>query len=115
MYATFISAPKKNVAAGKGVVKIHTATQYSSGVLTTFGTWQCLYIHDGAFVFRYHRNTASGLKLIHKTVARFRLEMNVGRGDTQLKIECVFFPPPLFFKDDNFIEGSLGSCENQDE
>ena len=39
-----------------------------------------------------------GLNLIFSHFARLGLEMHIGRGDVDSKTECVFFPPPRFFR-----------------
>ena len=39
-----------------------------------------------------------GVKLIYDHFKRFGLEMHIGKGAKPSKTECVFFPPPVFFK-----------------
>jgi hypothetical protein len=38
------------------------------------------------------------MELIYHHFARFGLEMHIGRGSSESKTECVFFPPPQFFQ-----------------
>jgi hypothetical protein len=43
--------------------------------------------------------TGKGLASIHSHLARFGLEVHIGRGGDLSKTKCVFFPPPQFFND----------------
>jgi hypothetical protein len=62
------------------------------------------------------------LALVYCHFGCLRLEMHIGRGETPLKTECVFFPPPGFFdshmptlpaqEDDNEINNALGYGED---
>ena len=38
------------------------------------------------------------MDLVYHHFGRFGLEMHIGRGPSQSKAECVFFPPPQFFQ-----------------
>ena len=38
------------------------------------------------------------MELVYRHFARFGMEMHIGRGSSESKTECVFFPPPQFFQ-----------------
>ena len=85
---------ERDFAAGKGAIRGHSRSQYTSKSLTAFEIVQCLYVDDGAFVFDTCANLCKGLNLIHRVFGRFGLEMHIGREDKASKTECVYFPPP---------------------
>ena len=71
---------------------------FRSKQLTAYGVLQCLYVDDGAFPFGTREDLQRGMELIYHHFARFGLEMHIGRGSSESKTECVFFPPPQFFQ-----------------
>ena len=82
----------------KGKICSHTPAMFRSKKLTAYGVLQCLYVDDGAFPFGTREDMRRGLELIYHHFARFGLEMHIGRGTSESKTECVFFPPPQFFQ-----------------
>ena len=82
-------------------VRSVTGTRLTAGNLardlTAVKIFQCLYVDDGAFISSSRDNLIQGIDLIHHHFARLDLEMHIGRGTTPSKMECVFFPPPIFF------------------
>ena len=57
-----------------------------------------IYVYNGAFVFKSRRDLEKGLLLIFNHFFKFGLEMHTGRRTKPSKNECIFFPPPGFFK-----------------
>ena len=49
-------------------------------------------------MFESRRDIEKGLLLIFNHFAKFGLEMHISRGPEPPKTECIFFPPPGFFK-----------------
>jgi hypothetical protein len=71
---------------------------FKSRTLTAHEIFQCLYVDDGAFPFDSRESLEKGMTLIFRHFAKFGLEMHIGRNGEMPKTECVFFPPPQFFK-----------------
>jgi hypothetical protein len=69
-----------------------------SKTLTAYKILQCLYVDDGAFPFGTREDLKKGMELVYHHFGRFGLEMHIGRGTSQSKTECVFFPPPQFLQ-----------------
>jgi len=111
---TVRSVTDEDFASGKGVVKSHKPDQYKSPGLTAFEIIQCLYVDDGAFIFGTREDMTEGLQLVYDHFARFGLEMHIGRGETQSKTECVFFPPPNFFTNTESTPLELGTEETDE-
>jgi len=82
-----------------GCVCGHTPRIYTSRTLTAYEIYQPLYVDDGAFPFPTHDTLIKGLTLVHSHLARFGLEVHIGRDGAPFKTECIFFPPPQFFDD----------------
>jgi hypothetical protein len=82
----------------KGKICSHTPTMFAAKALTAYEILQCLYVDDGAFPFESREDLIRGMNLIFHHFGRFGLEMHIGRGASTSKTECVFFPPPQFFK-----------------
>jgi hypothetical protein len=76
-----------------------TPKMYNSCKLTAYEIFQLLYVNDSAFPFPTWSDLIKGLALVHSHLARFGLEVHIGRGSESSKTECVFFPPPQFFND----------------
>jgi hypothetical protein len=91
---SFVGQP---LTSGKGKLRGHLPKEYLSRELTAVEILQCLYVDDGAFIFKSRDNMTRGLTLLYRHFGRLGLEMHIGRGTTALKIKCVFFPPPGFF------------------
>jgi hypothetical protein len=70
---------------------------YTSQKFTIYEIYQLLYVNDGAFPFPTHATLIKGLALVHNHLARFGLEIHVGRNGDPSKTKCIFFPPPQFF------------------
>jgi hypothetical protein len=81
-----------------GKICCHTPAMFISKKLTAYKILQCLYIDDGAFPFCMREDLKEGIELIYHHVGRFGLEMHIGRGTSQSKTDCVFFPPLQFFQ-----------------
>ena len=79
-----------------GCVRGHTPRIYTSRKLTAYEIYQLLYVDDGAFPFATRDALIKGLTLVHSHLARFGLEVHIGRDGAPSKTECVFFPPPIF-------------------
>jgi hypothetical protein len=65
---------------------------------TIFKILQILYIDDGVFFFNSRSDLIKGVNLINKVFKNFGLEMHIGQNGKASKTECIFFPPPGFFK-----------------
>eukprot|EP00978_Attheya_sp_CCMP212_P001663 scaffold3438_cov64-Attheya_sp.AAC.4 len=60
---------------------------------STFDLFYFLYVDDGAMMFDNRKDLEEGVTLLYKHfLARFGLEMHVGRGSKNSKTECMFFP-----------------------
>jgi hypothetical protein len=81
----------EHIAEGK--ICSHTPAMFKSKKLTAYEILQCLYVDDGAFSFGTREDLQRGMELIFPHFARFGLEMHIGRGASESKTECVFFPP----------------------
>jgi hypothetical protein len=121
LFLFFMSAAAKTVEvkwhkAGIAVLKVahpsndelesgcicgHTPCMYNSTRLTTFKTFQLLYVDDSAFPFPDCSTLIVGINLIYSHFACIGLEIHIGRGEESSKTECVFFPPPQFFNDND--------------
>ena len=77
-----------------GYVRGHTPRMYTSHKLTAYEIYQLLYVDNGAFPFPTHEALIKGLALVHSHLARFGLEVHIGRDGAPSKTESVFFPPP---------------------
>jgi hypothetical protein len=86
-------------ALDAGCVRGHTPRMYLSRRLTTYEIRQLLYVDNGAFPFPRCAALIKGLTLMHSHLARFGLEVHIGRNGDPSKTECDFFPPPQFFDD----------------
>ena len=84
-------------ASGKGKLRGHLPKEYLSRDLTAIEILQCLYVDDGAFIFDSRADMMKGLTLLYRHFGRLGLKMHIGRGTTESKTECIFFPPPGFF------------------
>ena len=78
-------------------VRGHTPRMYTSRKLTAYEIYQLLYVDDGAFPFPTRDALIKGLSLVHSHLARFGLEVHIGKDGAPSKTEYVFFPPPQFF------------------
>ena len=74
----------------------HNKKSFEQG--TPLALFCVLYVYDGAFNFEYRNQLTRGLNLIYQHFTRFSLEMHIGKGQKSSKTECVFFPPPGFFR-----------------
>ncbi len=86
----------KNLANGK--ICGHTPAIFKLKKLTAYGILQCLYVDGNAFPFGTREDLRQGMELIHHHFTRFGMEMHIGRGNSESKTKCVFFPPPQFFQ-----------------
>ena len=89
---TVMTAANNNLIDGK--ICSHTPAMFASKKLTSYEILQCLYIDDGSFPFGTREDLKNGMELIYHHFGRFGLEMHIGRGASQSKMECVFFPTP---------------------
>jgi hypothetical protein len=87
-----------NEQIAEGKICSHTPAMFKSKKLTAYEILQCLYVDDGAFPFGTRKYLQRGMELIFPHFARFGLEMHIGRGASESKTECVFFPPLQFFQ-----------------
>jgi hypothetical protein len=86
-------------ALDAGYVRGHTPRMYLSRRLTAYKINRLLYVDNGAFPFPTRAALINGLTLVHSHLARFGLEVHIGRNDDPSKTECLFFPPLQFFND----------------
>ena len=86
-----------SITSGKGKLRGHLPKEYLSRDLTAVEILQCLYVDDGAFIFKSREDMKRGLTLLYHHFGRLGLEMHIGRGTAASKTECIFFPPPGFF------------------
>jgi hypothetical protein len=84
-----------------GCICGHTPRMYNSTRLTAFEIFQLLYVEDSAFPFLDCNALIVGINLIYSHFACFGLEIHIGWGEESSKTECVFFPPPQFFNDND--------------
>jgi len=89
-------AADEHLAEGK--ICSHTPAMFRSKKLAMYGILQCLYVEDVTFPFGTREDLQRGMERIYCHFARFGLEMHIGRGSSESKTECVFFPPPQFFQ-----------------
>jgi len=82
-----------------GCVRCHNPHMYTSCKLTAYEIYQLLYVDDGAFPFPTRDALIKGLSLVHSHLARFGLEVHIGRDGAPSKMECIFFPSPPIFND----------------
>jgi hypothetical protein len=91
-----LTAADEHIAEGR--ICSHTPAMFCSAKLTVYSIIQCLNVDDGAFPFGTRDDLQRGMNLTYSHFARFGLEMHIGRGTSESKTECVFFPPPQFFQ-----------------
>jgi len=91
-----MTAADEHLAEGK--ICSHTPAMFRSKKLAKYEILQCLYIDDCAFPFGTREDLQRGMELVYCHFARFGMEMHIGRGSSESKTECVFFPPPQFFQ-----------------
>ena len=91
-----MTAADEHLAEGK--ICSHTPAMFRSKKLARYEILQCLYVGDGSFPFGTREDLQRGMELVYRHFARFRMEMHIGRGSSESKTECVFFPPPQFFQ-----------------
>jgi hypothetical protein len=87
-----LTAADEHIAEGR--ICSHTPAMIRSAKLTAYSILQCLYVDDGAFPFGMRDDLQRGMNLIYSHFTRFGLEMHIGRGASESKTECGFFPPP---------------------
>ena len=74
----------------------HKKKNFEQGTILTL---LCvIYVDDGAFTFEDRDQLTRGLNLIYQHFTRFGLEVHVSKGKKASKTECVFLPPPGFFR-----------------
>ena len=79
--------------------------KFSQGNLLTL--FCVLYVDDGAFPFENRLQLELGLSLIHNHFTMFGLEMHIGSGNKSSKTECIFFPPPGFFRQKEIVSHEI--------
>ena len=94
-------------------VRGHTPHMYTSRKLTAYEIYQLLYVDDGAFPFPTRDALIKGLALIHSHLARFGLEVHIGRNGAPSKTECVFFPPLQFFHDPHSFDPVITAASEE--
>ena len=82
-----------SLTSGKGKLRGHLPKEYLSNDLTAVKILQCLYVDDGAFIFKSREDMKRGLALLYHHFGRLGLEMHIGRGSAALKTECIFSLP----------------------
>ena len=70
-----------------GCMRGHTPRMYTSRKLTAYKIYQLLYVDDGAFPFPTRNALIKGLSLIYSHLARFGLEVHIGRDGEPSKKE----------------------------
>jgi len=94
-----------------GCVRGHTPRMYTSRKLTAYEIYQLLYVDDGAFPFPTRDALIKGLSLVHSHLARFGLEVHIGKDGAPSKTECVFFPPPQFFNNPHSSDSAIADVD----
>ncbi len=89
---SIMTASNDNLINGK--ICSHTPAMFTSKTLTVYEILQCLYVNNGAFPFGTRDDLMKGMELIYHHFSRFGMKMHIGRGTSQSKTECIFFPPP---------------------
>jgi hypothetical protein len=79
----------------------HKPATFSTG--EEFELCDIYFVDNGAFAFRDRDILTRAAPIIDEHLAEFQLEMHVGNvkangEESASKTECVFFPPPNFFK-----------------
>ena len=89
---------RQHTHSHRGVFKLtgHKKKIFEQGTLLTL--FCVLYLDDVAFIFEDRDQLTRGLNLVYQHFTRFGLKMHVGRGKKAYETECVFFPPPRFFR-----------------
>ena len=82
----------------RDVGKLTGHKKKSSEQGTLLALFCVLYVDDDKFNFEDRDQLTRGLNLIYQHFTKFGLEMQVGKGKKVSKTECVFFPPPGFFR-----------------
>ena len=82
----------QSLTSGKGKLRGHLPKEYLSRNLTAVKILQCLYVDDGAFIFKSREDMTNGLTLLYHHFGRLGLEMHIGHRATTSKTECTFFP-----------------------
>ena len=91
-----ITTANEHIAEGK--ICSHTPAMFKSKKLTVYEILQCYIRTLAPFSFRTREDLQCGMELIFHHFAKFGLKMHIGRGASESKTECVFFPPPQFFQ-----------------
>ena len=79
-----------------GKLTVHKKKSFKQGTLLAL--FCVFFVDDSAFNIEDRDQLTRGLNLIYQHFTRYRLEMYVGKGKKSSKTECVFFPPPGFFR-----------------
>ena len=85
---------RRRAHSGGETLQPHTSDAQIQVTHRVRDTAMFLYVDDGTFPFGTREDLQRGMDLIYHHFARFRLEMHIGRGASESKLECVFFPPP---------------------
>eukprot|EP00978_Attheya_sp_CCMP212_P024241 scaffold75919_cov38-Attheya_sp.AAC.1 len=75
--------------SGNGIKRGRLTGQSPKAMGSKFDLFYFLYVDDSSMLFYNRKDLEEGTKLIMDHVARFELEMHVGRGDKASKTECV--------------------------
>ena len=87
---------KDNSPRSTGQLVRHIPGNFLSGIL--FDILCMIYVDNGSIVFESRTDIEKGITLLSGHFSGFGLEMNIRTGKTPSKTECVFYPPPGFFK-----------------
>ena len=79
-----------------GKITGHKKKYFEQGTLLAL--FYVLYVDNGVFTFEDRDQLTRGLNLICQHFTKFGLKMHVVKGNKSSKTECVFFPPPVFFR-----------------
>jgi hypothetical protein len=78
-----------------------TPRMNNSTKLTMFEIFQLLIFDDGAFPFPDRNAIITGINLVYSHFAQFGLKIHIGQEEDPSKTECIFFPSPQFFNNNN--------------
>ena len=87
---------RTNSQRERGSLTGHAPKTFSEGTLLDI--FNVLYVDNGTFPFEDRDQLTKRVQLIYDQFKKIGLEVHIGRGAKPSKTECVFFPPPGFFK-----------------
>jgi len=76
----------------KGKICSHTPAMFRSKKLARYGILQCLYVDGGTFSFGAREDLQQGMELIYHHFTQFGIEMHIGKGSSESKLNVSSSP-----------------------